>query len=444
MSLLAELKRRKVFKVGAAYLIVAWLAIQVLSIAFPAFDAPPWLLRVCILFALLGFPITLVMTWVFDATPEGVKLDADVAGSKRIFAAAAVLALLALGWYFKGQPSFRKDEVARPAAAAATKPAAVPAKAAEAKPELGVAVLPFTNFSPDPDNAFFAAGVFDEVLTRVSRISGLKVISRTSMERIASEKLEVPQIGRRLGVSHVLEGSVQRDKDKVRITVQLIEAATDRHVWAENYDRKLDDVFAIQSEISLAIAEQLKIALSPKQQASLAERPTKNAEAYDLYLRALNERRTWRGAAGFRDMIALLEPAVRLDPTFRNARVMLAEAYGRVAWLGEDPDGSFERKTASELAAIEKAWPGSDEARQARANYFYTIERDYAAALALLQPLALERPNDMQIASGIAGCLKRLGRAPEHLAAAQRWVALDPESPLALGELAQAYTRTGQ
>jgi TolB-like protein len=433
----SELRRRQVFKVGAAYVVCAWIAIQAVSIAFPAFDAPPWALRVVILLALLGFPAALVMAWVFEVTPEGLRLDSKVSGTKRVFATAGALAALALGWYFFGQPAIRAPSAVPPANAAAEM------KAPAARLERGVAVLPFSNFSPDPANAFFASGIFDEVLTRVSRIDGLKVISRTSMERIASDKLEVPQIGQRLGVSHVLEGSVQRAGDRVRINVQLIDAATDRHVWAEDYDRKLDDVFAIQSEIALAIANQLKIELSPKQEATLGERPTDNREAHDLYLRALNASRTWRGPAGFRDQIALLEPAVAKDPKFLQARELLVEAYGRMVWFDLDPDGAFKAKANAQLKQMQAQAPDRLETRQARAHYLYTVEREYEAALALYQPLAQERPNDNLIWTYIAGCFKRLGRYPEQLVAARRARAIDPESSSPLVELMLAEEFNG-
>ncbi len=434
MSLVAELQRRKVFKVGAAYLVVAWLAVQAASIGFPTFGAPLWALRVFILVAFVGFPVVLVLTWVFDITPDGVQLDASATGSKRIFAGAALLVVLALGWYFQGQPAFRKGDAAESTAVAVSADAV----------KNGIGILPFANLSPDPDNAFFAGGIFDEVLTRVSRIDGLRVISRTSMENIAGQKLEVPELGRRLGVSHILEGSVRRAGNKVRVTVQLIEAATDKHIWAENYDRSLDDVFAIQSEIALAIADQLKIALSPKTQASIRERPTTNQAAYDLYLRAVEERQNWRGVEGFRAIIALLEPAVAMDPDFLQAQVLLANAYGRVYWFGEDPDGSIAAKTSALVADIARRWPDRTESRQAQAQYTYTVKRDYAQALAEFQALLAEKPNDVEIAIYVSSSLKRLGRYKEQLVAARHALSLDPENRSAYTESAFGLAYNGR
>ncbi len=289
--------------------------------------------------------------------------------------------------------------------------------------------------SPDPDNAFFAGGVFEEVLTKLSKVPQLRVISRTSMERIAKEQLEVSAIGKRLGVSHVLEGSVRRAGDRVRVTVQLIEASTDNHVWAENYDRKLDDVFAIQSEIALAIADQLKITLSQQLQSSLSDRPTTNQAAYDLYLRAVDERRVWRGAESFRAMIVLLEPAVTTAPDFLQARVLLAEAYGRMYWTGEDPDNQYVAKARALVADINKRWPDHPESVLALAQLWYNVDRNYEAALQGFRAVEAALPGNIAVLSGNSSSLKRLGRAKEFLVAARRWQSLDPESPIPYAEL---------
>ena len=340
MNLIRELKRRNVFRMAGLYLVGAWLLVQIASTLFPAFGVPGWALRGLVIVLALGFIPAVIFAWVFEFTPDGIKRDEEVAPGQsiapqtaqrmnRLIIAGLMLALIYFG-FDKFVLQHRREaaqvaptaQVTQPAAAVVTETAVAP----------GVAVLPFENMSPDPDNAFFAGGVFEEVLTKLSKVPQLRVISRTSMEQIAKQNLSVSAIGKRLGVSHVLEGSVRRAGDQVRVTVQLIEASNDNHVWAENYDRKLDDVFAIQSEIALAIADQLKITLSKQLQSNLSDRPTKNQAAYDLYLRAVDERRVWRGAAGFRTMISLLEPAVAADPDFLRARVMLAEAYGRMYW----------------------------------------------------------------------------------------------------------------
>src|SRR6266550_5030716 len=213
----AELKRRKVFKIGAAYLVVAWLAVQAAAIGFPAFDAPPWALRIFILIALLGFPIAVVMAWVFDITAEGVKLDADTSGSKLLFAAAAVLIVLALGWYFYGQPSFRKGDVTTPSVADRN----------------SIAVLPFANISGKADQDYFSDGMTEELLNVLAKVPQLKVVARTSVFEFKGKGGDVREIGRKLGVSNIVEGSVRRDREQVRVTAQLVRVADGFHIWSE-------------------------------------------------------------------------------------------------------------------------------------------------------------------------------------------------------------------
>lgn len=249
-TLFKELKRRKLFKVGAAYLVVAWLAVQACSIGFPAFDAPPWALRIFILVALLGFPVALVLAWVLETTPEGVQLDPAQKGTKRVVLVAVALSALALAWYFKGQPAFRAEPSAAIATAGRNEAAVAKVPAVSAQ---SIAVLPFENLSADPDNAFFATGIQDEILTSLAKVGGLKVISRTSTIRYGAKPPNLSAIAAELGVANILEGSVQRVGNNVRVNVQLIDARTDTHTWAETYDRSLEDVFAVQSEVAQTI-----------------------------------------------------------------------------------------------------------------------------------------------------------------------------------------------
>jgi hypothetical protein len=224
----------------------------------------------------------------------------------------------------------------------------------------------------------------------------------------------------------------------------LIEAATDAHLWAESYDRNLDDVFAIQSEIALAIADQLKLSLSAQLQTDLGERPTQNQAAYELYLKALDNNKTWRFADGFRDAIDLLEPAVRLDPDFLAAQVLLAEAYGRMYWLRADPDGRYLALARERVEHIGERWPDRAEAELARAQLSYNVDRDYARALQAFEAVRLRLPNHTAVLNGISGSLKRLGRADEFLAAAHLTLAADPEAPVLHAEVLQALTHTGR
>jgi TolB-like protein/Flp pilus assembly protein TadD len=460
LSLFAELRQRNVFRVAAAYAVAAWLVLQLADILLDTFGAPDWVFKSLVVFLAVGFMVALFLSWAFELTPEGVKRAAEVTppapGEERarkpidrwIVAGLLVVIAVMVGeriWFAEGE-----DPVPQAGAGAASGRAAELAATAStpATPEAdlvrGIGVLPFTNLSPDPDNAFFAGGIHEEVLTRLSRIDDLRVISRTSMERIALEGLAIPEIGRRLGVSHVLEGSVRRAGERVRVTVQLIEATSDEHLWAENYDRTLDDVFAIQSDIALAIADQLQIALNPQQQASLGERSTDNAAAYELFLRAVDESRVWRGAEGFRAIIGLLEPAVALDPEFLDARVRLVEAYGRMAWLGEDPGGAYAARARAQLDEIERRWPDRPESRLARGYFTYTVEEDYERSLAEFRAMEATWPNDPRIGIYTASSLKWLDRADEYLAAARRVLALDPENSIAHGEVLIALRMSGR
>jgi TolB-like protein/Tfp pilus assembly protein PilF len=310
MSLIAELQRRKVFKVGAAYLVAAWVAIQAASIGFPAFDAPPWVLRVFILVVLLGFPIAVVMAWVFEVTPDGVKLDANATDSKRVVAAAALLVVLAVGWYFYGQPAFRKSDVALRAndAASATQ-AVAPAKS--------VAVLPFLNLSADPNQEFFSEGIAEELLNRLAQFPDLKVAARTSAFQFKGRNLDIADIGRKLNVSHVLEGSVRKQGNRLRITAQLIDSSSGFHLWSETYERDATDVFRVQDEIAAAIADALEAKISGR---SMQGKPARqaNPEAYDDYLqgRELIDKRVDDNS---RLAVEAFDRAIAKDPTYSPA-----------------------------------------------------------------------------------------------------------------------------
>jgi len=274
MALVGELKRRKVFQIGAAYLVVAWLAVQAASIAFPAFDAPPWALRIFIFAALLGFPVSVALAWVFEATPEGVRLDTSTAGSKRVLAAATALALLALGWFFLGQPSFRRGDVPAPA----PKPADAAAPAAKS-----LAVLPFVDMSAQHDQEYFSDGIAEELLNRLAQSADLRVAARTSAFQFKGRNIDIADIARQLHVAHVLEGSVRKDAMRIRVTAQLIDAASGFHLWSQTFERDAADVFKVQDEIAGAISSALEAKLSGRSAAPAGDVHVDPA-AYDDYL----------------------------------------------------------------------------------------------------------------------------------------------------------------
>ena len=312
----AELKRRNVYKVAIAYAVIAWLLIQAGSILFPTFEAPGWVMKVFVTVVAAGFVIALIVAWAFEMTPQGMKRTEDVAPdefiphwSKRKFLALIVtLAVVAAGLL-----AFQvwRTQRASPAAIA---------------PEKSIAVLPFENRSEDKANAYFADGVQDEILTRLSKIADLKVASRTSTQHYKSMPENLAEIAKQLGVAHILEGSVQKSGDAVRVNVQLIKAANDSQVWAETFDRKLTDIFSVESDVAKAIADQLRAHITRREEQVIAAKPTKNIEAYDAYLRG---RYFWnkRTSDGIKHAIEHFQQSIEHDPDFALGHAGLADSY---------------------------------------------------------------------------------------------------------------------
>jgi len=312
----AELKRRHVYKVAIAYAVVGWLLVQVATQVFPFFEIPNWGVRLIVLIIVIGFPIALVLAWAFELTPEGIKRTevADAEPVKRIKHRAWIYVvvigvLISIGLFFIGRYTARTSK----------------AQLNELS-EKSIAVLPFENLSGDPNNAYFTEGVQEEILTRLARIADLKVISRTSTQRFKSSPNNLPQIAKQLGVANILEGSVQRAADQVRVNVQLINAASDAHLWAESFDRKLTDIFAVETDIAKAIAETLRVRLTGAEQQQLAKRPTENLTAFQYYMqgRASVQRRTRK------DLFTAIqydEKALQEDPNYALAYAGLSDAY---------------------------------------------------------------------------------------------------------------------
>src|SRR5437773_290678 len=290
----AELKRRNVYKVAVAYAVVAWLLIQAASIFFPAFDAPPWVMKIFIIVIIFGFPVAMIFSWAFEITPEGIKLESEIEPSKsiarrtgrKIVAVTIALAVVAAGLFvYQLEVRSKSDTSGSPTAGTIA--------------NKSIAVLPFDNLSRDPDNAYFAEGVQDEILTRLAKVADLKVISRTSTQRFKSAPADLRDIAKQLGVMHIVEGSVQKANDQVRVNVQLINAMTDAHLWADIYDRKLTDIFAVESEIAKPIVDTLQAKLTGSAKQSMSAQPTTDTAAYELYHkgRSLWEKRSGRGNA---------------------------------------------------------------------------------------------------------------------------------------------------
>ena len=433
----AELKRRNVYKVAIAYGVVAWLLIQIATQVFPFFEIPNWAVRLIVLLIVIGFPIALVIAWAFELTPEGLKRteDVDLATSARqprkhiwIFV-VLVGAALSIALFFVGRYSSRENTPRQSKAAIS------------AIPQKSIAVLPFENLSRDPDNAYFVDGIQDEILTRLSKISALKVISRTSTMRYASHPPNLREIAQQLGVANILEGSVQRAEGAMRVNVQLIEAETDSHLWAETYDRDIKNIFSVESEIAQNVADALRAQLLPAETARIANVSTKNPEAYDLFLKAeyfanqiysataKDPAETARNAAG------LYEKAVGVDPNFALAYARLSYLKARLYWYNTDPSPQTidaARKAAERALELQPELP---EAHLSMGYVHYWGRRDYDAALAEFDKARKTLPNSANVLTAIAFVHRRQGKMEQGLDELQRSAVLSPRDNLLAREV---------
>ena len=455
-NIFAELKRRNVYKVAVAYGVVGWLVVQVVSTVLPMFHAPEWVAQTVVVIVILGFPIALVIAWAFEMTPEGMKRTKDVLApdklprwSKRkfiaVFATLALIAAALLGWQLLGRPAMR--DWARHSAESAVK-AGRPAPDA-AVPEKSIAVLPFENLSSDKENAYFADGIQDEILAKLANIADLKVISRASTTKYKSRPESLRQVGLELGVVNLLEGSVQRSGNKVRVIAQLIDSRNDADLWAQTYDRDLADVFTIQSEIARAIADQLQAKLSPNEKKAIEQPPTTDLAAFDLYSRAksllLTVTFSVTGEPDLRKAIELLDEAVKRDPSFFDAYCQLAWAHELVyAVLGFDHTPARLALAEAALQAATRLRPDAAETHLARAQYLYNGLRDYAGALAELQIAWRALPNDPRLFALTGYILRRRGEQEEGLRNVQRAVELDPRNFDSLQQIAVSYQLLGR
>jgi TolB-like protein/Tfp pilus assembly protein PilF len=438
MNFFAELKRRNVYKVAVAYAVVAWLLIQAASIFFPAFDAPPWVMKIFIIVIIFGFPVALIFSWAFEITPEGIKLESEIAPNKsiarrtgrKIVAVTIALAVVAAGLFVYQLVRSNYGVAPRQdASAARTEAATVSNKS--------IAVLPFDNLSHDPDNAYFCEGVQDEILTRLAKVADLKVISRTSTQHFKSTPDNLPQIAKQLGVAHILEGSVQKASDQVRVNVQLINAMTDAHLWADTYDRKLTDIFAVESEIAKTIAETLQARLTGSEKSSIAKRPTVNPEAYELYLkgRFFAEKRT---GADLRKSIEYYDQAIAKDPNYALAYVGLADSH-----LLLTAYGTLSPKEAASpaRAALKKALELDDSLAQAHASsgLLATVELDLKRGISELERAIQLNPNYATAHHWIALPLTAIGQFDRGILEGKRAIELDPLSLIINADLCWVY-----
>ncbi len=424
----AELKRRNVYKVAVAYAVAAWLLIQAASIFLPAFEAPPWVLKVFLIVLLLGFAVALALSWAFEITPQGIKRESEVDATqsittrtgRKIVGVTIMLAAVAFGML-----AFQLLRP-RPTASTSSEPASsitltIPAKS--------IAVLPFENLSSDKENAYFADGIQDEILTKLASVADLKVISRTSTAKYKSKPEDLKTVSQQLGVATVLEGTVQKISDKVRVNVQLIDARTDSHLWAKTYDGNARDIFGVESEVSQQVADALRAKLSPTENKTLAKAPTQDPDAYDLFLKGEYELRQGENlltAEWFERSATYYRQALDRDPNFALAAARLAESRLLLHYYAHplSPGELDEVKSiANRAIALD---PELAESHEALGLFYYWVHLDYEGALVEFRQALDLQPNNARALAFFGYVYRRQGKWQQSLAELTKAEALDP------------------
>jgi TolB-like protein/Tfp pilus assembly protein PilF len=464
MKLLAELKRRNVFRMAGLYLVAAWLILQVAETLLPIFHTPDWVLQSLVVLLALGFFVALVFSWIFELTPAGLRREEDLAAEsahyqgperrlRRIADAAdgmaqspprtparerlqdrmiILLLLLAVGYFLIDKFLFSAPAPSAPGVA-------------QSAGDL-IAVLPFRNRSALPEDAYFAEGIHDDLLTQLSKVAGFKVISRTSVMRYADTTQPIPEIARELGAAVILEGAVQRSGDQVLITVQLIDASSDVHLWAERYDRALTTatVFAVQAEIAQAVADATHVALSPAEAEALAAGSTKNILAYEAFLQgkllAANELAT---PERFAAALVQFDRAIALDPQFAQAHARKARIQLASYWFGY-ADASLRAAAQQSTAQAVALAPDDIETWMAQAYFHYWGELDYVSADAMLRRVIERAPGHAEAWYARGLVARRDGRFDDTIAAFRQSLQIDPANTDTLLELSNTLATLGQ
>ena len=431
-SFVQELKKRRVFRVAIGYAITAWLVVQIASTVLPTFHVPEWVLQTLIVVVALGFPAALVLAWAFDVTPSGIEkaAEADQEVSAKNARQAWLLActgLIIAGITIGGYRILHFGRVQPARAAQSAVDLLTPSYRNTSPNEKSIAVLPFKSLSEDKANNYFADGIQDEILTRLSKIAELKVISRTSTQKYQSAPDNLREIAQQLGVTNILEGSVQKAGDQVRITVQLINATTDAHLWAETYDRKLTDIFGVESEVAQGIATSLEARLTGRERQQLAQIPTKNPQAYDAYLRgiALLTRQSNDDVRKARDF---LQQAVELDPLYAQAWAQLAIAESQIYFQDEHTQAQLERARRAAETCM-RLQPESGEAHTALGIFYYYGFQDFDRALAEMDEARKRTPNANDIFFNIGLVKRRQGKVEEAIEFMKKAALVDPRNP---------------
>ncbi len=462
MSLFAELKRRNVFRVGVAYAVGAWLLLQLTEVLSELLKLPEQFGPIVVAVVAIGFPVVLFFAWAYEMTPQGIMREKDIDRSQSITHETgrkldrAIIGLLAVALaYFVYESRFmdrdREMETVDLAPAAispeaddaGTFPAAEPEAPSAAVDESAIAVLPFANRSLKEEDLFFTDGIHDDLLTQLAKIVDLKVISRTSVMEYRDTTKKIPEIAAELGVGKILEGGVQRAGSRVRINAQLIDVATDQHLWAETFDREMtiDNIFDIQSEITRQIVTAVKGELSAADQQSLGGRPTDSLAAWEAWLHAENIiDETDYSADKYQRAEPFARQAVEEDPEFADAWVTLAAIQMQGIWIGYENTDEQRERVRQNLARAEAIAPTSPNVKVAQADYHYRIELDYSRSLELLEEARALAPGNAEIYRDLGLSLRRLGRWEDAVAAFERCLELDPLNSFAASTLAETLS----
>jgi TolB-like protein/Tfp pilus assembly protein PilF len=414
-----EIKRRKVYRVAAGYVVVAGGLIQLASAVFPAWELPNWALRLVILLLLVGFPIALILAWALEVTPQGIRTTQPLPSERRrrrnIFALVAVgiVVSAAAGFFLLPRASAHRFDKS-------------------------IAVLPFENFSDDKENAYFADGIQDDILTNLSKIGDLKVISRTSVMPYRGKEKNVREIAQALGVSAVLEGSVRKSGNRIRVNVQLINAVNDEHIWSDVYDRDLTDVFAIQTDLAKKIADELHAKLSPTEKEQMTRKPTENGEAYLAFVQAHNLHREVEELPKLKQAEQLYERALQLDPNFALA----AASYSRLeSWIyhTSEPTAEYRDKSRSLANRSLQLQPDLPEGHLALGFSIYYVDKDFDRALGELALAQKGLPNEAEVYLVIGAIKRRQGKWEESNANLEKAVSLSPNEIWPMQNLSLNY-----
>ena len=431
-----ELKRRNVYRAAVAYGVVAWFLTQLTTQVFPFFEIPNFAVRFVVIALAVGFPIAMLLAWLYEFTPEGIVRTEDLdpiqarsvqraAGRMLDFIIIGVL-LLVITMLLVGRFPFY-------------------GRAMESISQKSVAVLPFENRSEDKANAYFADGIQDEILTRLSKIADLKVISRTSTQQYQSKPANLREIAKQLGVANIVEGSVQKVADQVRVNVQLVNAQSDSHLWADTYDRKLTDIFGVESEIAKRIAESLQAKLTGGEKQVLAVKPTNNPEAYDAYLRGLAfvaRSRLSHSNDLIRKATLFFEQAVQVDPNFALAWARLSRADAQLYFDTASAASGDAAKRALENA--QKLEPNSAETLLALGYYQYWVLRDYGSAKTTFDRVSKTLPGSSEVPTALGFIARREGNWDQSIAYFEQALALDPRNMESLTHAAETYAMLRQ